>query len=401
MKTYKIFNDPVYGFIQIPKGILLDLIDHPFVQRLRRITQLGLTSYVYPGAVHSRFHHALGALHLMIQAIDTLKMKGVSISNEEATAAKIAILLHDIGHGPFSHALEGHLLPMHHEELSLLFMKTLNIEFRGALDEAIQIFLGKHKKTFLTQLVSGQLDMDRMDYLKRDSFFTGVAEGVIGHDRIIKMLNVVNNQLVVEEKAIYSVEKFLMARRLMYWQVYLHKTVVAVEQMLILALKRITELFHQGKLALPPSFAHIFKDKNKQKLKETEILSIFSYIDDVDIIYLLKLCCKSEDEQLAILSNGIIHRRLFKVKMSSKPYQTTEVEKLRQMLKRTNQLTPESVKKLVFHGVVENQAYQEDEQQIAILTKEGDVCSLSEKIDNPPHTEIIKKYYICYPDIIS
>ncbi|MDF1866230.1 MAG: HD domain-containing protein [Saprospiraceae bacterium] len=246
MNKKKIVNDPVYGFITIPYNIVFDLVEHPFVQRLRRIKQVSLTHYVYPGALHTRFHHALGALHLMGQAIEVLRSKEVEISDEEAKAASIAILLHDIGHGPFSHTLEHTIINVHHEELSLLFMECLNDIFENQLDLAIQIFKNKYHKKFLHQLISGQLDMDRMDYLNRDSFFTGVHEGVIGYDRIIKMLAVHNDELVVEEKGIYSIEKFLIARRLMYWQVYLHKTVLGVEQMLIRVWQRAKKLVKEG-----------------------------------------------------------------------------------------------------------------------------------------------------------
>ncbi|MEM9525336.1 MAG: HD domain-containing protein, partial [Bacteroidota bacterium] len=254
MKQHKILNDPVYGFISIPYGILFDLVEHPYFQRLRSIKQVSLTHYVYPGALHTRFHHALGALHLMGDAIASLRGKGVSISEAEAEAVRIAILLHDIGHGPFSHTLEHTLIEAHHEELSLLFMERLNDEFSGRLNLAIEIFTGRYEKPFLHQLVSGQLDMDRLDYLNRDSYFTGVSEGVIGYDRIIKMLNVADNRLVVEQKGIYSVERFLTSRRIMYWQVYLHKTVMSAEQMLILALKRARKLTLNGQAVwAPPS----------------------------------------------------------------------------------------------------------------------------------------------------
>ena len=247
MNKKKILNDPVYGFINIPYNIIFDLIEHPYFQRLRRIKQLGLTDYVYPGALHTRFHHALGALHLMTQTIDVLRSKGVDITEKEAKAVSIAILLHDIGHGPFSHVLENTLVNVHHEDLSLMFMKSLNEEFKGKLDLAIKIFTNKYSKKFLHQLVASQLDMDRLDYLTRDSFFTGVYEGVVGYDRIIKMLSVANGKLVVEEKGIYSIEKFLTSRRLMYWQVYLHKTVVAAEQMLVKVLSRAKLLAAKGK----------------------------------------------------------------------------------------------------------------------------------------------------------
>ncbi len=397
MTTYKIFNDPVYGFIQIPKGILLDLIDHPYFQRLRRIKQLGLTSYVYPGAQHTRFHHALGALHLMTQAIETLRMKGIRISEQEAMGAKIAILLHDIGHGPFSHALERQIVAKSHEALTLGYMELLNKEFGGALEIAIAIFKHEHPKKFLSQLVSGQLDMDRMDYLKRDSFFTGVAEGVIGHDRIIKMLHVVDNQLVVEEKGIYSIEKFLVARRLMYWQVYLHKAVIAIEQMLILAISRVKELLKEDKIKLEPHLFTLLSDNFGQKLKKSDFFRVFSYIDDVDILYLLKGACSSEDEQLSILSQGIINRKLFTISLKNQPISAEEIKKIWQKLEHLGNFSPEMVKKLTILGQESNQAYTEKDQQISILSKDGVVHPLTSKIDSPPQTDIIQKYFICYP----
>ena len=397
MTDYKIFNDPVYGFIQVPKGILLDLINHPIVQRLRRIKQLGLTCYVYPGAEHTRFHHALGALHLMTQALSNLRMKGVDIEPHEVLGAQIAILLHDIGHGPFSHALEQVLVNQPHESISLEYMKNLNAAFDGALETAILIFTNNHPKAFLSQLVSGQLDMDRMDYLKRDSFFTGVAEGVIGHDRIIKMLNVRNNHLVVEEKGIYSIEKFLVARRLMYWQVYLHKTVIAVEQMLKLAIQRIKELVRNGKMKIETPFLALLNDNFEQKLNKREVFRLFSYIDDVDILYLLKQCCNSEDELLSILSKGIINRRLFSIHLKSQPITSEEIDDIRQRLVHSENISLALAKKLVITGMESNQTYKDQNEKICILSKDGIVHTLNEKIDTPLQTKIIRKYFICYP----
>ena len=310
----KIFNDPVYGFVSVPRGILLDLIDHPYFQRLRRIRQLGLTPYVYPGALHTRFHHALGALHLMQEAIETLRQKGTSITEEEAEAACIAILLHDIGHGPLSHALEHTLLELHHEEISSLFMQELNLEFEGRLTLAISIFRDTYDKKFLHQLVSGQLDMDRMDYLNRDSFFTGVSEGVIGYDRIIKMLAVHEGQLVVEEKGIYSIEKFLMARRLMYWQVYLHKTGVAAEKMLIHTLKRARFLAMESRpLEAPRHLGWFLYKKPGEATDPLELLTHFARLDDNDITAAIKYWTESSDFTLAFLSKGLLDRKLFRL----------------------------------------------------------------------------------------
>ncbi|MBK8968182.1 MAG: HD domain-containing protein, partial [Lewinellaceae bacterium] len=310
----KIFNDPVYGFVSVPYGLLLDLIDHPYFQRLRRIRQVGLAHYVYPGALHTRFHHALGALHLMQQAIEVLRHKGADISDEEATAACAAILLHDIGHGPYSHALEHTIVDLHHEELSLLFMETLNRHFDGQLDLAIQIFTDRHPKKFLHQLVSGQLDMDRMDYLNRDSFFTGVSEGVIGYDRIIKMLAVHEGELVVEEKGIYSIEKFLIARRLMYWQVYLHKTNVSAEQMVIHLLQRARELALAGVQLECSQPLHWFLYRNAdEQAPVEECIRQFACLDDVDIAAAIKAWRDAADPVLSLLSSGLLDRKLFRV----------------------------------------------------------------------------------------
>ncbi|MEL6358072.1 MAG: HD domain-containing protein, partial [Bacteroidota bacterium] len=317
MKTHKILNDPVYGFVRIPYGTIFELVEHPFFQRLRRIKQVSLTHYVYPGALHTRFHHALGALHLMQQAISSLRAKDVDITPAEAEGVQIAILLHDIGHGPFSHTLENTLIEVHHEELSLQFMEALNEQFGGKLDLAIKIFKGEHEKPFLSQLVSGQLDMDRMDYLNRDSYFTGVSEGVIGYDRIIKMLNVVNGQLVVEEKGIYSVERFLTSRRIMYWQVYLHKTVLAAEQMLIQVLRRAKELFSEGvSVWAPPSLDYFLRNRlTAENFAENtnELLRRFAILDDMDIASAVKAWQKHPDTILAFLSWALTHRKLFRL----------------------------------------------------------------------------------------
>ena len=328
----KIFNDPIYGIIEIPYGIIYQLIEHPFYQRLRRINQLGFTQLVYPGATHTRFAHAIGAMHLTQKAIRSLQHKGVQITKEESEGLCIAILLHDIGHGPFSHCLEGNLVQIDHEDISLSFMESLNHIFEGKLSLAIQIFKNEYHKKFLHQLISGQLDMDRMDYLTRDSFFTGVLEGVIGYDRIIKMLNVHEGQLVLEYKGIYSIESFLISRRLMYWQVYLHKTVVCAGEMTIKAIQRARQLIqngHQIQIA-PGLFFFLKKNWTASDLQEntSEILKHFSQIDDIDILSALKVFAQSEDSILSFLGKSLIERRLFKVKFLPEPMSSAEKEKL-------------------------------------------------------------------------
>lgn len=397
----KIFNDPVYGFIAVPKGILLQLIDHPWFQRLRRIRQTGLAHYVYPGALHTRFHHALGALHLMQLAIETLRFKDTVITEEEAEAVCIAILLHDIGHGPYSHALEHTIVDFHHETLSSMFMETLNLEFNGRLTLAIAIFSDQyHEKPFLHQLVSGQLDMDRMDYLNRDSFFTGVSEGVIGYDRIIKMLDVHEGQLVVEEKGIYSIEKFLIARRLMYWQVYLHKTNVAAEQMLINALRRARELALQGKeVFATPDLSWFLHRKSGQPTEEAELLLRYAKLDDSDIAAAMKYWAESDDLVLRTLAAGLLHRRLYRLEWRTQPfaldYKTEISQRLQLLIKE-----PFPVDYLLFEGQESNQAYNEAKEPIYILFKNGTVKPVSECSDVPLYTQLVTKYFIAYPKLI-
>jgi HD superfamily phosphohydrolase len=397
----KIFNDPVYGFVSVPRGILLDLIDHPYFQRLRRIRQLGLTPYVYPGALHTRFHHALGALHLMQQAIETLRQKGIAITDEEAEAACIAILLHDIGHGPFSHALEHTLVEMHHEDISSLFMQELNEEFNGKLSLAISIFRDIYDKKFLHQLVSGQLDMDRMDYLNRDSFFTGVSEGVIGYDRIIKMLAVHEGQLVVEEKGIYSIEKFLLARRLMYWQVYLHKTSVSAEKMLIHALKRARLLALQGNaLETPRHLSWFLYKKPDDSVAPGELLQRFARLDDTDISSAIKYWTESSDFTLSYLSKGLLDRKLFRLvwqnEMVSETYTLEIREKIQEKLGPAAELDY-----LVFTGAESNQGYDDSREQIKILFKNGQMLPIDQCSDVPLYTQLVTKHFICYPKILG
>ena len=392
MRFHKIINDPVYGFITIDDELIHKIISHPYYQRLRRIHQMAMAHLVYPGAVHSRLHHSLGAYHLMRSALQELISKGVDITLEEQQAAKIAILLHDIGHGPFSHALENILAEhLHHEELSLLLIKELNNEFDGKLQMAIDIFTNVYPKKFLHQLISGQLDVDRMDYLTRDSFFTGVNEGVIGYDRIIKMLTVHNGELMVEEKGIYSIEKFLVARRLMYWQVYLHKTVLSAEQMLKRIIKRAK---HIGAICSEPLNTFINQPIANVTLEQ------FCSIDDFDVMMAIKGWCKHEDKVLATLCSGIIDRNLLKVKYFS---ETITAELLQEKIKETKQrlsLSDEDVQWLVYTGEASSSTYNFENEHIHILFKDGTVKDITE-VDNALISENlrgkVKKYYICYP----
>ncbi|MFN4079351.1 MAG: HD domain-containing protein [Saprospiraceae bacterium] len=395
----KIFNDPVYGFVSVPRGLLLELIDHPYFQRLRRIRQVGLASYVYPGALHTRFHHALGALHLMQQALGVLRQKNAPVSDAEYEAACAAILLHDIGHGPFSHALEHSLVSLRHESLSLQFMQALNREFGGALDMAIDIFEGRYCKPFLHQLVSGQLDMDRMDYLNRDSFFTGVSEGVIGYDRIIKMLDVHQGELVVEEKGIYSIEKFLIARRLMYWQVYLHKTGVAAEQMLIQLLRRARALTLTGSPLEVSSDMRWFLTPDAHPDPDA-LLARFARLDDTDITAAVKSWRKSDDFTLAFLARGLLDRRLFRLKWRPEPLSDQALEVLYAQIQ--SQLGPEALPEyLATRGMAANQAYDESGEPIRILFKDGSVRNLTECSDAPLFTQRVAKSFVCHPKEID
>jgi len=401
MNKKKIFNDPVYGFINIPYNIIFDLIEHPYFQRLRRIKQLGLTDHVYPGALHTRFHHALGAMHLMTQAIDVLRSKGVEISNKEAKAAAIAILLHDIGHGPFSHVLEHTLVNIHHEEISLFFMEELNKEFKGKLTVAIQIFKNEYPKAFLHQLVSGQLDMDRMDYLTRDSFFTGVYEGVIGYDRIIKMLSVKDGNLVVEHKGVYSIEKFLIARRLMYWQVYLHKTVVASEQMLVKVLKRAKELAdNKKKLNISESLAYFLYNSPTKPFKKKEkktLLKHFALLDDYDIYSALKSFANSDDFFLSYLSKSLLNRNLFRIEFNNKPFKSDYLNKIRHRIIEKYPIDKQSATQLIITGKESNTVYTVSKEEILILFKDNKVVPMSEISDFGLQSKNITKYYLCYP----
>ena len=398
----KIFNDPIYGFIRIPSTLIFNLIAEPYFQRLRRISQMGLSYLVYPGAHHTRFHHALGSMHLMLKAIQVLRFKEVEISKEEEEGLLIAILLHDIGHGPFSHAMENSIVEgISHEHISLLFMKELNRRFNGSLTLAIEIFQGKYPKKFLNQLISSQLDMDRLDYLKRDSFYTGVAEGGINAERLITMLNVVNNELVVEEKGIYSVEKFLMARRFMYWQVYLHKTGLVAEQLLIRILKRAKQLIAIG-VPLECSKALLFFMKNKiEKTNfDTETLERFSQLDDIDILAALKKWQYHDDFVLSKLCGMIIHRKLLTIKMKSKPIAIDKLDEEFKAFKKLHGLSNEETGFFVFKGEIENRAYNLEKQNINILKKDGklkDVAKASDHLNLKTLSKKVTKYYICYP----
>ncbi len=402
--TRKIINDPVYGFITIDHPLILRLMAHPYYQRLRRIHQMAFAQLVYPGAVHSRLHHSLGAYHLMCSALNELKSKGVAITTEEELGARIAILLHDIGHGPYSHALEHKLLPgVHHEQLSILIMRYLNEISRGQLETAIDIFTNNYKKPFLHQLVSGQLDVDRMDYLTRDSFFTGVSEGVIGYDRIIKMLTVHEGELVVEEKAIYSIEKFLVSRRLMYWQVYLHKTVVSAEKMLVRIIERAKELIAGGHelTATTPALNFFLQYKGNDI---SEHLDKFCLLDDYDVLSTIKNWMDDKDKVLSTLCRGLINRRLLKVKFQSAPFDESEVQQLRHRVSECLRISEAEARYLVFTGEAVNTTYDPNEERINILFKDGSVKGISQ-VDNAliQHnlSRPVKKFYICCYDILS
>ena len=401
----KIINDPIYGFVTLPDELIYDLINHPIFQRLRRIKQLGLTNLVYPGALHTRFHHAIGAMHLMTEALQVLKSKGIKITDEESRAAIIAILLHDIGHGPFSHALEHTIVKgVHHEDISAMLMDELNKTFKGKLTLAIKIFKGEHPKKFLHQLVSSQLDMDRLDYLKRDSFFTGVSEGVISSDRIIKMLNVANGELVVEAKGIYSVEKFLIARRLMYWQVYLHKTVLSAEKLLVNILKRAKELALQGEdLFATPALSLFLKHNFSKKDFKTnpELIEQFVLLDDYDIMSSVKVWTNHSDKALALLCKNMLDRNLFKIELQNKKFTTTYKNQILEKVMKKYKLTKKEAEYFVFTESVNNSAYNSSSQvKINVLYNNGaleDVAKASDQLNIKMLSKKVTKYFICYP----
>lgn len=397
----KIFNDPIYGFITIPNTLIYDLIQHSYFQRLRRISQMGLSYLVYPGAHHTRFHHALGAMHMMQKAIEVLRFKGVAISKKEENALLIAILLHDIGHGPFSHAMEHSIVAVHHEEISLLFMEQLNTEFNGELSLAIQVFKGEYHRKFMLQLVSSQLDMDRMDYLKRDSFYSGVAEGNINSDRLIQMLNVVDDVLVMEEKGIYSIEKFLMARRLMYWQAYLHKTSLVAELTLTKTLKRAKELLHKG-IAVECSKPFKFFMENQITMESftTNDLNTFAQLDDFDIVSALKTWQYHDDFILSSLSKMIINRDLPKIKLSSDKFPKEVLTQYISTFSQQNDISNQEAEYFIFKGKIKNQAYNKEAEPIRILKKDKtieDVVEASDQLNLKALSKPVTKYFICFP----
>lgn len=393
----KIINDPVYGFITIDHPLILDIISHPVYQRLRNIHQMAFAHLVYPGAVHTRLHHSMGAYHLMCVALAELKSKGIAITEEEELGAKAAILLHDVGHGPFSHALEQELIrDVHHETLSVLLMEQLNRELNGQLQTALDIFTSKYSKKFLSQLVSGQLDVDRMDYLNRDSFFTGVAEGVIGYDRILKMLTVKDGNLVVEEKAIYSIEKFLVSRRLMYWQVYLHKTVICAEKMLQKILQRAVAI----KAKSPSPFLNLFLEGGEKiKAGVQQWLFEFCQLDDHDIMGAIKYWQLHEDKILSLLCRSLVERKLLKVKMQATPFDAELVREKRKEACLQLAINEEDAGYFVFTGEASNTTYDPADERINILFKDGSIKDISQ-VDNAlvQHNlkDTVKKYYICY-----
>jgi hypothetical protein len=396
MRFRKIINDPVYGFITIDDALIYSIISHPWFQRLRRINQMALAHLVYPGAVHSRLHHALGAYHLMCNALEQLTAKGIEITKEEEQAAKIAILLHDIGHGPYSHALEHTLVDDHsHENISLLIMEELNVEFKGQLSMAIDIFKNIYPKKFLHQLVSGQLDVDRMDYLNRDSFFTGVTEGVIAYDRILKMITVYNGNLMIEEKGIYSIEKFLVSRRLMYWQVYLHKTVLCAEQMLIKIIERAKAI----KATSISPVLNIFLTGTYRADGVKIFLKEFCQLDDVDVFSAIKNWTTHPDKILSFLSIGIADRKLLKVKFFERPIPDELIEKKINDACRALHVNSEEAHYVVFNGYVENRTYNSVDERIHILFKDGTVKNVSDvdnALINQTLSGTVKKFYICY-----
>lgn len=399
----KILNDPIYGFISVPHPVLLRLIDHPWFQRLRYIKQLGLGHLVYPGALHTRFHHALGAMHLMGEAIGSLRSKGHPITEAEELGAHLAILLHDIGHGPFSHALEHSIVDgICHEDVGELVMDRLNTELDGALELGIRIFRDQYPKRFLHQLVSGQLDMDRMDYLNRDSFYTGVSEGVIGGDRIIKMLQVVDDRLVVEEKAIYSIEKFIVARRLMYWQVYLHKTVVACEQMLVQTLRRAKALGLQGEdlFASPALLGFLRARRDRASFADPAVLEDFMRLDDHDIMGAVKVWAHHPDKVLARLATDLLHRRTLRIKLRNEPWSDAHIARMRTAYATEMGITEQEAGHFVLAGQVVNNAYDATHDGIQLLFKNGQLKDIAQASDNlaiEAMSGAVQKHYLAFP----
>ncbi|UOK41776.1 MULTISPECIES: HD domain-containing protein [Flavobacterium] len=401
----KILNDPIYGFITIPNTLIYDLIQHPYFQRLRRISQMGMSYLVYPGAHHTRFHHALGCMHIMQKAVQTLRFKEVEISEDEENALYIAILLHDIGHGPFSHAMEHSIVEsVHHEEISLFFMNELNREFDGKLSLAIQIFKGEYHRRFMLQLISSQLDMDRMDYLKRDSFYTGVAEGNINSERLIQMMHVVDDVLVIEEKGIYSVEQFLVARRLMYWQAYLHKTSLVAELTLTKILKRAKELTQMGTM-LPCSEPLQFFMQNKIDSSgfDNPTLKKFALLDDFDVVSAIKSWQFHDDFVLSSLSKMIINRDLLKIRMVSDKVSKGHMGDLKSKMMNLHNLSEKEVNYFIFKGKIKNQAYNKTGEPIHIYKKDKtieDVVEASDQLNLKALSKPVTKYFICFPKVL-
>ncbi|RRD02400.1 HD domain-containing protein [Prevotella sp. OH937_COT-195] len=403
MNDSKIINDPVFGFIKIPRGIILSIVQHPLMQRLTRIRQLGLTNAVYPAAQHTRFQHSIGAFHLMSEAVTSLKQKGISISDSEAEAIGAAILMHDIGHGPFSHVLENALISgISHEEISIMMMERMNEEMNGELNLTLKIFKDDHPKHFLHQLISSQLDMDRLDYLRRDSFFTGVNEGSIGSARIIKMLNVVDDQLVVDSKGIYSLENYLTSRRLMYWQVYLHKTAVACEKVLVNTLLRAKHLAMNGKEVFAPPCLKYFltNDIDGEMFRNSpEALCNYILLDDNDIWSAIKVWTYSDDKILSLLATDMLNRNIFKVEVSNEPASEERMESLRKQIAKAYGIEIKDTSYLVSLNAIQKDMYDVNEDRIAILYKDGtvkDISESSEILNVELLSKKIRKYYLCY-----
>lgn len=403
----KVINDPVWGFVNIPTDLIFEVIQHPYFQRLRRIRQLGLTEMVYPGAIHTRFHHALGAMHLMTEALKSLQSKGHAISREEFEGAQLAILLHDIGHGPLSHALEYSLLSnIKHEELSRFIMESLNKEFDHKLSLALSIFTNTYHRPFLHQLVSSQLDMDRMDYLSRDSFFTGVSEGTIGADRLIKMLDLHNDELIVEEKGIYSIENFLTARRLMYWQVYLHKTTVSAENMIISIVRRAKHLIRKNKLHFKPPYLSIFLETEisfEQLIEKDDLLSAFLKLDDIDLWFALKQWSKEDDYILSTICNMLLNRKLFSVQIQADSFSPIQKEQYKKQLLDSMPISEEDLDYFLLLGTISNAAYLPEDAQIKVKMKNKEILDVAYASDLPniqALSKIVTKHYICCPKYV-
>ena len=404
MNEHKIINDPVFGFIKIPRGLLYDVVQHPLMQRLNRINQLGLASVVYPGARHTRFQHSLGAFHLMSEAILSLQQKGNFIFDSEAEAVEAAILMHDIGHGPFSHVLENTLISgISHEEISLMMMEQINRDLGNQLNLALSIFKGEYPKNFLHQLISSQLDMDRLDYLRRDSFYTGVTEGNIGSARIIKMLNVVDDALVVESKGIYSLENYLTTRRLMYWQVYLHKTAVACEKVLVNTLLRAKDLTRQGiEIFASPSLKYFLQNEVDAEwfASHEEALRMYEDLDDSDIWSAMKAWKYSDDRILSTLATDMLDRRLFKVEVNEEPVSEERIGELAtRIAKHMNISETNAQRYMMSMNTIQKDMYNVDDDSITILYKDGktkDISEASELLNVQLLSKKIRKYYLCY-----